>query len=87
MTISKTEMKRLARVERVKLIEGEWLYNDKLGLVLMVTKSTLKQWRMAGTGPRWSKDGPYENSRVKYRKADVLDWLTGQHRLFGEDVE
>lgn len=46
------------------------------GRRLGVTHETLANWRVIGRGPRYLKIG----GRVRYRLADLADWIDGQVR-------
>ncbi len=41
-----------------------------------VTKGTLAKWRMRGEGPPFLSMGSGPRSRIKYRRADVHDWIS-----------
>jgi predicted DNA-binding transcriptional regulator AlpA len=43
--------------------------------LLTVPAETVRYWRYVDTGPKWFKVGP---RAVRYREADVLEWLEGQ---------
>jgi predicted DNA-binding transcriptional regulator AlpA len=42
-----------------------------VGLILGLSVSSLRRWRLAGQGPRYVKIG----SRVRYRQEDIHTWL------------
>lgn len=42
---------------------------------LKVHTDTLKNWRAAGTGPKWFRMGP---RLIRYYAASVEDWKTSQ---------
>ena len=51
---------------------------ERLGLCL----GTLAKWRLRGYGPRYLKLG----SRVRYREADIDEWLAAQARRSTSDL-
>ncbi|MCH9022257.1 MAG: hypothetical protein IID32_05800 [Planctomycetes bacterium] len=45
------------------------------GKLVGVHTKTLSVWRQNGSGPKWIKIGPRQNSMIRYRLGDLLDWL------------
>lgn len=43
--------------------------------LLRISRRTLEQMRVAGTGPRYLKVGPGKRARVLYRQDDITIWL------------
>ena len=62
-----------ARATTVSPVEAA----ERLG----VERSTLDNWRWKGGGPRYLKVG----GRVRYRLADLADWLDAQSRSSTSD--
>ncbi|MFJ3229763.1 helix-turn-helix transcriptional regulator [Streptomyces sp. NPDC086787] len=46
--------------------------------VTKLSVSTLKDKRWKGTGPRYIKLSPGRGGRIRYRRRDVEQWLTGR---------
>jgi predicted DNA-binding transcriptional regulator AlpA len=44
--------------------------------LLRLSRRTLEDFRVAGTGPRYFKLGPHRRSRVVYRKVDLETWFS-----------
>jgi excisionase family DNA binding protein len=55
----------------------EYLSTEELAERLGLSARTLEGWRVAGTGPPYTKIG----HRVRYAVADVVAWLAEQKRL------
>lgn len=53
---------------------------DEVAAFLRYEEDTLKKWRRRGFGPRWIKVGGRD---VRYRWADVREWLDQQSRGTG----
>ena len=47
--------------------------------------STLRAWRLRGTGPRYARLGRSPRARCAYRIADVEEWLSS--RMFASTSE
>jgi excisionase family DNA binding protein len=48
-----------------------WMSAKELAALIRVSLTTLRTWRISGSGPRWSTLG----ERVRYARADVTAWL------------
>ena len=55
---------------------SSFLTRAQLVPILNVSIPTLKRWTTEGKGPRVTH---LENRVVRYRVADVLQWMEGQH--------
>lgn len=51
---------------------------------LGVSKATLQRWRIANIGPRYVQLGV---RRIGYRIDRLLEWLSGQERGTGSQIE
>jgi predicted DNA-binding transcriptional regulator AlpA len=58
------------------------LDTNAVAAMLGLRPNTLVQWRMGGSGPRFVKLG----RRVRYRPADVSDWLEKQTRRSTSEI-
>lgn len=56
--------------------DDELLSNDQAAAMLRQRPQTLRSWRCRARGPRFMKLG----SRVYYRRADIVQWMTEQTR-------
>lgn len=46
-----------------------------------ITGKALEKWRVTGEGPKYIKLGKGPGSRVRYRRKDILDYVTSMERL------
>jgi excisionase family DNA binding protein len=56
------------------MMEREFLKDTEAALLLGVSVSTMRRWRLLGTGPRAVKLG----GNVRYRRADLEQWINAQ---------
>ncbi len=57
----------------------ETLFNtNKAAEYLGISRKSLERWRTEGTGPAFVKVGPGRRAAVRYRKADLDDWISAQ---------
>lgn len=61
----------------VALDPDELLTPAETAPIVKLSVSTLKDKRWKGTGPRYIKLSPGRGGRIRYRRRDVEQWLTG----------
>ena len=54
------------------------LTNDEAAALLGIKPNTLEIWRCKGKGPRFIKLGFEKQSSIRYRRADVAEWIEQQ---------
>lgn len=52
----------------------------EVAALLRVHMGTLANWRYQGTGPKFTKLSDAPNSRVRYKKAHVDEYMQGMRR-------
>ena len=57
------------------------LKSQEVARIIGITAQSLDNWRCAGKGPRYVKDGEDRRARVYYRPVDVQTWI--EDRLTG----
>lgn len=67
----------IARSEDMQMT-NELLTPREVALLLKVHLATLENWRGLKTGPKWIKLGDGIRSPVRYRRADVEEYLRQQ---------
>jgi len=53
----------------------EFLSNAQAALLLGISPQTLRVWRWRGVGPPYTRLGDTRRARVRFRKAEVENWL------------
>ena len=53
----------------------EYLKPAEVATIVRLSVATLATMRCEGRGPAYTKLGNAKNSRVRYRRGDVLDWI------------
>lgn len=63
-----------------------WCWISSFELSAMTDRSlvTLRNWRLRGTGPAWSRD---QKGKIWYRLADVLSWASGGQQTADEAID
>ena len=63
-----------------------WCWISSFELSAMTDRSlvTLRNWRLRGTGPAWSRD---QKGKIWYRLADVLSWASGGQQTADEVID
>ncbi len=63
-----------------------WCWISSFELSAMTDRSlvTLRNWRLRGTGPAWSRD---QKGKIWYRLADVLSWASGGQQSADEAID
>ena len=62
--------------ESVRL--NDLLDNEQTSTLLGIKPNTLEIWRCKGKGPRFIKLGTEKQSPIRYRRADVENWIERQ---------
>jgi hypothetical protein len=60
---------------RRTLSDSDLLSSSATASYLGLQPQTLRRWRMAGTGPPYIRLGNSTNSKVAYRRSDLVQWL------------
>lgn len=55
----------------------EWLTPVEAAKLAKLSVRTLSDKRWKGTGPTYTKLSPGKGGRIRYRRRDVLAWLSG----------
>lgn len=58
-----------------EIARSEWLDRHRVAARLGIGLRTLKAWQAAGRGPRGEKLGPWPQSPIRWRAAEVEAWL------------
>ncbi|MFD5227426.1 helix-turn-helix transcriptional regulator [Streptomyces qaidamensis] len=61
----------------VALDPDELLTPVEAARVAKLSVSTLKDKRWKGTGPKFIKLSPGRGGRIRYRRSDIEEWLSG----------
>jgi len=63
-----------------------WCWISSFELSAMTDRSlvSLRNWRLRGTGPAWSRD---QKGKIWYRLADVLSWASGGQQTADEAID
>lgn len=57
---------------------NDLLDNERTSSLLGIKPNTLEIWRCKGKGPRFIKLGSEKQSPIRYRRADVAEWINQQ---------
>ncbi len=73
-----SERRRIGRAEELKRVseESPYLEEPLAAAYLHVKRGTLRNWRVAGTGPRFRQHG----SRILYHQLDLDSWSESNAR-------